>query len=251
MKDPTERFTDRVENYVKYRPGYPPEVLALMRDEMSLTPESIVADVGSGTGILTRMFLDNGNAVFAVEPNDAMRDAAERSFAGNKKFHSVKGTAEETFLDADSVDIIAAAQAFHWFDPIPAGSEFRRILKPNGYIALIWNERELDTTPFLRDYEKFLLEFADDYRSVRHENISNDTLRTFFEGDYNEKEFPNEQVLNFEGLRGRAISSSYIPPPGSPRFSAMNEALASLFAKHSENDRIRILYRTKIYYKQV
>lgn len=251
MKNSTERFTDRVENYVKYRPGYPAEVLDFFRGELGLTADSVIADIGSGTGILTRIFLENGNTVFAVEPNDAMRAAAESAFEGNENFRSVKGTAEDTELDSDSVDIATAAQAFHWFDPVSSGSEFRRILKPTGRIALIWNERELDTTQFLRDYEKFLLEFADDYTSVRHENINDTTLRAFFDGDYGVKEFANEQVLDMAGLRGRTLSSSYVPPPGTPRFPAMSEALASLFAKHSENDRIRILYRTKIYYKQV
>lgn len=251
MKNSTERFTDRVENYVKYRPGYPAEILDLFRDELGLTPESIVADIGSGTGILTRIFLDNGNTVFAVEPNDAMRSAAEKDLGGDGNFQSIKGTAEKTGLESDLVDLATAAQAFHWFDPVSSGREFRRILKPNGHIALVWNERELDATPFLRDYEKFLLEFADDYTSVRHENINDATLREFFDGGYDVKEFANEQVLDLDGLRGRTLSSSYVPPPGSPRFPVMSEALVSLFAKHSENDRIRILYRTKIYYKQV
>src|SRR5690606_33978165 len=251
MKLPTERFTDRVENYVKYRPGYPAGILEFFRDELAMKPDSVIADVGSGTGILTQMFLEHGNTVFAIDPNDAMRAAAEDSFGGDARFHSIKGTAEAPGLADGSIDIATAAQAFHWFDPQRSGDEFRRILKPAGRIALIWNERELDTTPFLRDYEKFLLEFADDYTSVRHENVNDGTLRTFFNGDYGVKEFANEQSLDLEGLRGRTLSSSYIPTPASPRFGAMNEALVSLFAKHGENDRIRILYRTKIYYKQV
>jgi len=251
MPDPIQRFTNRVENYVKYRPGYPAEVFGFFRHELGLTPDSVVADVGSGTGILTRIFLENGNTVFAVEPNDAMRAAAETAFESNVNFHSVTGTAEATGLDANSADIATAAQAFHWFEPELSGREFRRILKPGGSIALIWNERELDTTPFLRDYEKFLLEFADDYTSVRHENINDATLRTFFEGGYDVKEFANEQVLDMDGLRGRTLSSSYVPAETSPRFAAMDKALVSVFAKHSENDRIKVLYRTKIYYKQV
>lgn len=250
MKDPTERFSDRVENYVKYRPGYPAEVLQLFRDEMGLTQESIVADIGAGTGISTRLFLENGNTVFAVEPNDAMRAAADTSLNGFAGYRGVKGTAENTTLAANSISIAIAAQAFHWFNIEPTRSEFQRILKPNGFAALIWNERELDTTPFLIEYEQFLMKYADDYANVRHDNVNEEKLDLFFGGGFITREFANEQILDIEGLRGRVLSSSYMPTADSPRFSAMNEDLVSLFAKHAKSDRIKVLYRTKIYYKQ-
>jgi SAM-dependent methyltransferase len=251
MKDPTERFSDRVENYVKYRPGYPPEVLQLFRDEMGLTNDSVIADIGAGTGISTRMFLENGNRVIAIEPNDAMRTAADEFLGSFANYKSVKATAEKTTLAENSVDIAVAAQAFHWFDIDRTREEFRRILKHGGYIALIWNERELDTTPFLREYEQFLIKFADDYANVRHENVNNEKLRTFFGDDFQTATFGNKQVLDLDGLRGRVVSSSYMPTPDSKDFPAMNEDLASLFAKHAESDRIEVLYLTKIYYKQV
>lgn len=251
MKDSTKRFTDRVENYVKYRPDYPAGILRTFCDEMGLTMDSIVADIGAGTGISARIFLANGNIVFAVEPNDAMRFAADDFLGSYRGYRSIKGTAEKTTLAEKSVDIAIAAQAFHWFDIELAKAEFRRIVKPGGYIALIWNERELDTTPFLIEYEKFLIEYADDYASVRHDNIDTETLRAFFGDGFRTQTFGNKQVLDLDGLRGRVLSSSYMPTPESLRFQAMNEDLVSLFAKHAENDRIEVLYRTKIYYKQV
>jgi SAM-dependent methyltransferase len=246
-----ERFSNRVENYVKYRPGYPPAVLQLFRDEMDLEPGSVVADIGSGTGISAKMFLENGNEVFAVEPNDAMRSAAEEFLAGFPSFHSRKGTAENTGLADDSVDIAIAAQAFHWFDPDKTNIEFRRILKPGGYAALIWNERQLNTTPFLVEYERFLLKFANDYRQVRHENVNDETLRGFFGGDFRQKTFENEQILDLDGLRGRVLSSSYMPVEGAENYLSMTEELAVLFAKHAEHGKIKLSYDTNVFYAQL
>ena len=123
-----QRFSNRVENYVKFRPGYPPEVLQLFHDEMKLRPDSVIADIGSGTGISAKLFLENGNEVFGVEPNDAMRSAAENFLSGYSKFRSVNGTAENTTLDESSLDFVIAAQAFHWFKPEETHGEFKRIL---------------------------------------------------------------------------------------------------------------------------
>jgi ubiquinone/menaquinone biosynthesis C-methylase UbiE len=149
--DVTQRFSSRVDNYIRYRPGYPDAILDTLRDAYGLTPASIVADVGSGTGILTEMFLRHGNVVYGIEPNREMREAAERLLAGYDRFHSVAATAEDTTLGDDSVDLVTAGQAFHWFDPSKARAEFARVLKPGGWVALIWNERVV-TTPFLADY---------------------------------------------------------------------------------------------------
>ncbi len=197
MASTVERFSNRVENYVKYRPGYPPEVLGLFRNEMGLTPDSVIADVGSGTGISSRLFLENGNEVFGVEPNDAMRAAAEEFLAAFPNFHSRNGTAENTGLPDASVDLVIAAQAFHWFDPEKTRTEFKRILKEDGFVALIWNERQLATTPFLREYEQFLLKFASDYTKVRHENIDEEKLSDFFGRDYREGYFSERSVIRF------------------------------------------------------
>lgn len=251
MANTVERFSNRVENYVKYRPSYPKEILDLFRMEMNLNKNSIVADIGSGTGISAKLFLENGNSVIGVEPNAAMRAAAEEFLKDYPNFTIVNGTAEKTTLADKSADFIIAAQAFHWFDEAKTRSEFERILKDAGFVALVWNERQLDTTAFLRDYEQLLIEFGTDYEMVRHENITKETLRNFFQTDFAEAVFSNAQTVDFDGLRGRMLSSSYIPSEENPRFPEMIKKLKSLFATHAENGKIQILYNTKIFYGQI
>ena len=250
MNDTVTRFSNRVANYVKYRPGYPPEVLDLFRHEMGLTVDSMIADIGSGTGLSTRPFLENGNTVYGVEPNPVMREAAEQYLKEFPNFISHDGTAENTNLRDDTLDFVVAAQAFHWFDPDKTRTEFVRILRPGGYIALIWNERQLDTTEFLRQYEKLLLKYANDYNKVRHENIDEEKLATFFQTGFQRATFANEQVFDFAGLRGRLLSASYMPSEDDPKFPALEKELEEVFAKHCEKDRIKVFYDTNIYYKQ-
>ena len=201
MIDSVERFSDRVANYVKYRPGYPPAMMDFFRGRLGLTASSMVADIGSGTGLSAKPFLLNGNAVFGVEPNAAMREAAEAFLKEFSNFRSVDGTSSESTLSARSVDLIVAAQAFHWFEPEATREEFKRILKPGGYVALIWNERQTDSTQFLREYEQLLLTFGRDYAEVRHEQITKQVLSTFFQADFDETSFPNEQEFDFDALR--------------------------------------------------
>lgn len=249
--DSTQRFSNRVANYVKYRPGYPEGVLVLFRDEMGLEPFSVVADIGSGTGISAKIFLENGNTVYGVEPNAAMRTAAEEYLRDFPRFISIDGTASATGLDQDSVDLVIAAQAYHWFDGAAARIEFDRILRPGGHIALMWNERQLGTTPFLIEYEAFLLKYAGDYEVVRHENTGEKELREFFGGDFHTRTFQNSQVLDLDGLKGRAASSSYMPAEDDEAYPSMVEELSHLFAKHEENGRIKVLYDTNVHYIQV
>lgn len=251
MTDSVARFSNRVANYVKYRPGYPPQVLELLRSEMGLTPSSIIADIGSGTGISAKLFLENGNAVYGVEPNEAMRKAAEEFLKNFPNFRSIYGTAEDTGLPTASVDFAIAAQAFHWFNPEKTRAEFERILKPGGHIALIWNERQLDTTEFLRGYENLLLKYAGDYTRVRHENVDEEVLGEFFRKDFKRASFPNEQVFDFEGLKGRMLSSSYMPTESDERFEPLTKELLELFAKHAENGRIKVFYDTNVFYTEV
>src|SRR5262249_12824426 len=157
-----KRFSSRVENYVRFRPGYPLQILELLRRECSLTENSTIADVASGTGIFTRILLEDGNRVFGVEPNPEMRQAGEEFLKGFNNFTSVDGTAEATTLGENSVDMVTAAQAAHWFDREAARNEFVRILKPHGWIVLLWNERQTDSTAFLREYEQLLKTYGVD-----------------------------------------------------------------------------------------
>lgn len=250
MSDSVTRFSNRVENYVKYRPSYPKEMLDLFCDEMNLTENSIVADIGSGTGISAKVFLENGNEVFAVEPNEAMRVAAENFLRDFPKFKSIDGTSENTTLENNSIDFVIAAQAFHWFDEIKTPKEFKRILKESGFVALIWNERQLDTNDFLKDYEKILMKFGTDYEQVRHENISIKDLDDAFQTEFSHCTFSNTQTLDFEGMKGRILSSSYMPSPEHPRFDELVKNLQTLFAEHQKNGKIQVLYDTNIYYSQ-
>ncbi|HVU87258.1 MAG TPA: class I SAM-dependent methyltransferase [Pirellulales bacterium] len=249
--DPTGRFSSRVENYVRYRPGYPAEVLRVLAEQTGFSPRAVVADIGSGTGISTRLFLEHGNTVYAVEPNDAMRAAAEVLSRDEPRFHSVNGTAEQTTLADHSIDYVVAGQAFHWFDVDRARHEFLRVLRPGGWVVLMWNTRLTDTTPFLRGYEKLLLEFGTDYQEVNHANVSPETLKRFFGATPSYRAIPNEQVFDLAGLTGRLLSSSYVPAEDDPRHAPMLAALAKLFAAHEEAGRVRFEYDTELYFGQL
>lgn len=248
MSDTVERFSNRVANYVKYRPHYPPEILQVFRDEMNLRENSVIADVGSGTGISAQIFLANGNAVYGVEPNAAMRAAAENYLKDYPQFTSVDGTSDATNLPDDAVDFVIAAQAFHWFDREKTRLEFRRILRENGFVALIWNERQLDTTPFLRGYEEILKKYGTDYENVRHDHLDEKIFEDFFRQDFSKKTFLNVQTVDFEGVKGRMLSSSYMPAEESDVFEPMIAELRALFEKCAENGKIQILYDTNIFY---
>jgi SAM-dependent methyltransferase len=245
---PTERFTDRVENYIRYRPNYPAQVLELLRDEMNLNENSTVADIGSGTGIFTRQLLQTGCRVFGVEPNEAMRRAADEFLRGFPNFKNIEGAAEATNLPDASVDFVAAAQAFHWFDAEKTRAEFRRILRPRGFVVLIWNERQLASTAFLRDYEQLLLEFGTDYAEVRHDKISETILRDFFQIDFQMRSFQNVQTVDFDGLKGRLLSASYAPNAAHPRFTEMLLELERLFKSHQTAGKVEIIYDTRVFY---
>jgi SAM-dependent methyltransferase len=248
-RDSVERFSDRVDDYDRHRPGYPPSLVRLLRLEYGVAPGREVADIGSGTGKLTELLLAAGARVYAVEPNDAMRRAAERRLASRSGFVSVEGRAEATGLPDGSVDLVTAAQAFHWFDQDATRSEFLRILRPGGAVALVWNERD-DGQALQREYEDFLRRFSVDYAEVDHRHTaSRERIAAFFgpEG-FREAEFPNGQELDLEGLHGRYRSCSYALPGGHPRLGEALAALADIFRRHQRDGRIRIDYRTRLYY---
>ena len=242
LADPKKRFSSRVENYIKYRPSYPLEIIDFLKEKKILADDSVIADIGSGTGILTKIFLDNGNQVYGVEPNKDMREAAEKNLQGFTNFTSLEGSAESTGLEENCIDLITAGQAFHWFDVEEAKREFKRILKPNGNVALIWNNRGKAGTDFNSSYENFILKYGTDYREVK-KNEGNVDL--FF--NYQKETFYNFQELDFTCFKGRVLSSSYIPLVDNPIFPKMILELEDLFNKHQRNGIIRIEYDTEIY----
>src|SRR2546423_1820139 len=247
--DPTRRFSSRVADYIKYRPRYPRSVVELLRDECGLRPASVVADVGSGTGILSELFLRNGNRVYGVEPNREMREAGERLLADYDIFVSVEGRAEATTLPDRSVDFVTSGQALHWFERDAARREFARILRPGGWVVAVWNDWNAEASPFLRDYERLLIDFGTDYQEVCiRAGDDNDLVRPYFSpGEVRLKTFGNQQVFDFESLKGRLISSSYAPEPGHPNFAPMIERLASIFERHQEDGRGVFGYDKKVY----
>jgi SAM-dependent methyltransferase len=247
--DAKQRFSNRVADYVRYRPGYPSAVRDVLRSECGLKSGHVVADIGSGTGFLSELFLKNGNRVFGVEPNEAMRQAGEEYLASYDGFASVEGSAESTTLDDASVDFVTTGQAFHWFDQNAARSEFTRILKPDGWVVVIWNERLTDTTAFLRGYETLLRKFGTDYASVKESYPSEQHMHDFFgAGHYQSRTVPNFQEFDFDGLAGRLRSSSFIPAADAPNYAPMMEELQRIFAEYNQTDRVRMEYSTHIYF---
>lgn len=245
--DPTGRFSSRVDDYIRYRPSYPREIVPLLARECGLNGDSTIADVGSGTGLLTKLFLDFGCAVIGVEPNKEMREAGDRILAHHQRFTSIEGSAEQTGLPDASVDLIAAGQAFHWFDPAATRLEFRRILRPPRWVALIWNER-LMTDDFLVGYESLVLRYGPDYRKIDHRRIDADRISEFFEHrNWKLTTFPNVQHFDWTGLRGRLESSSYAPPPGDTNYEPMMAELRRLFETHQKNGHVDFLYSTNVY----
>jgi SAM-dependent methyltransferase len=251
--DSKERFSARVDAYVAARPRYPREVIGHLQSTIGLTPSWHVVDVGSGTGISCELFLDNGNAVTAVEPNAPMRTAAETSLARfGDKFRSVSGSAEATTLPPGCADLAVAAQAFHWFDIPAARREFARVLKPAAHALLMWNTRKLGGTPFLDAYEKLLVTYGTDYLKARHNNIQDAELRDFFgPAGYRSATFANHQHLDLDGLRLRLLSSSYIPTESHPRFAPMMNELQEIFTRHSAAGRVTIEYETELFHGPV
>jgi ubiquinone/menaquinone biosynthesis C-methylase UbiE len=244
---PTERFSDRVDDYDKYRPGYPRDALHVLAREAGMKPNAVLADVGSGTGILTKMLLDNGNTVYAIEPNEPMRRAAERRLNGRVNFISVDGTAEATTLADKSVDAVVVAQAFHWFDHAKALAEFKRITRRGGFVALIWNARIPTSSPMNADYEQVVHTFGTDFARSGKELVSTAHLHELLGRSMKLCTLHNEQALDWHGLRGRLQSASYMPSPGQSRFDEMIDALQKAFDAHQKAGVVRLIYDTRVY----
>jgi len=250
---PTNRFTDRVRDYERARPGYPRGLLDLLRTHAGLVPGSVVADLGSGTGLFGRMLLDAGHVVHCVEPNDAMRAVAERTLARCPGFSSVDGTAENTGLADSSVDTVTAAQALHWFRPEETHRELRRILRPGGRLVAVWNTRCAATSGFLPGYERLLLRWGTDYREVDHRKTGSRAGLTRFFGhdDFSRAVLPHEQRLDWAGLRARLLSSSYTPASGHPDREPMLRDLRAIFDANQRDGTVRMAYDTEVYYGSV
>ncbi len=249
IHDPKARFSDRVDDYVKYRPHYSQSVVQALQRACGLRAEHTIADIGCGTGLLAKIFLENGNRVVGLEPNREMRIAGENYLAAYPNFTMVDGSAEATSLADESADFVIAGQAFHWFRPDDTRKEFARIVKPEGWVVLIWHDRDTTTKPFLRAYEDFVRRHSTDYEQVAHKYLASyEALQRFFAPDEVRLiEQHNQQELDFDGLRGRLLSSSYVPKAGE-QHKAMMDELPRLFSSHAENGHVTLEYDTKIYH---
>jgi SAM-dependent methyltransferase len=245
MKSPTERFSDRVEQYARYRPRYPNALLDFLLSKIPLP--ATVADIGSGTGILSDQLLQVGYQVMAVEPNKPMREVAEHRLSGNQAFRSVDGSAEDTGLPSLTVDAVTCAQSFHWFDRAKCRIEFDRILRPKGLVALIWNDRAR-RDPLMEQYDELLTRFLPEYPDFSHRRVSMEDIQAFFStGSFQLFTFPNYQSLTREEFLGGLVSSSYVPLSGEPGHKELLEACNVLFDRFAANGSIRFLYETQLY----
>jgi SAM-dependent methyltransferase len=246
----TERFTDRVADYVNYRPHYPQAVFEMLREELGFRRGTTIADIGSGTGISTKPLLELGCTVYAVEPNAAMRNAAELWLGDHPRMRSVAGTAEETTLSERTADAILAAQAFHWFDAAKARQEFARILRPAGWVVLLGNHRLKSESPFDESYDSLVEEFAIDLDLVKANelrSIDSVTLSSFFAANgFEIRSFRNNQDLDFDGLKGRLLSSSYAPKAPHPNHAPMISKLREIFDRCSTTGTVRMVYETNV-----
>ena len=245
-RDNTKRFSNRVEDYIKYRPGYPSEMMNILVKELGLTSEKIIADIGSGTGISSIPFLKNKNFVYGVEPNKEMREAQEQLLSEYSNFKSINGSAEVTNLESKSIDLIFCGQAFHWFDKEKSKQEFSRILKETGNTVFVWNSRSTKTD-FQKEYENILFNHIEEYKEVNHRNIEDIEIERFFSPKtMYVYELENEQWFDLEGLKGRLQSSSYCPKEGEEYIRLMNE-IDNLFQKYQVDNQIIFNYDTKMY----
>jgi len=246
--DRSQRFLGRADDYARGRPGYPAALFDRLVELADLDADSVVADLGSGTGISSAPLVERGIRVVGVEPNDDMRALAEATLGTDPRFSSRSGRAEATGLPDASVDLLLACQAFHWFDLEAVREEARRILRPTGRAALVWNARRAGGTGFAGDYENLLLEFGTDYREVGHRGVPEERLRRFFGGDFDRLRFDNAQHLDRDGLRARLLSSSYVPAAGSPRHAEMLGALDELFRRHQADGAVTIDYDVDLFF---
>lgn len=245
----TERFSNRAEHYARCRPGYPEAVVETLAAEAGLRPGAAIVDIGAGTGISSELFLRHGYSVTAVEPNAAMRAKAVERLGANPQFRAMSGTAEETGLPSQSADCVLCAQAFHWFRAEEAKREFRRLLKPRGVIAVMWNLRNSNFSPFMAGLEALLMRYCPDYADRVHQETRQAIAGVRALGDaVNAREFSWVDPLDHETLMGRLLSASYVPLEGHPNHAPLLADLNVLFAEQARDGRIDMVYDTKLYW---
>ncbi len=254
MQPNKDLFSGKAANYSKFRPAYPRELIHLLEKHISLTPLTVVADIGSGTGIMSRLFIENGNVVYAVEPNDEMRQYSSTSLRAYPQFHALNGTGENTGIADNIVDLVVCAQSFHWLNPELAKKEFHRILNNEGYVALVWNDKVDSEIGFNSEYEaicKNFKKFTPNYSRKGSTVADPMILEKFFSGDYRFLELENYQELNIEGVLGRYSSTSYAIDPEDPRYTALLNTMEEAFERHQEKGFVRLQYKTKIFLGKV
>lgn len=250
--DSTERFTDTVKSYCAARPGYPIDVLELLIKECGLIKDNVIADIGSGTGLLSRLFLDYGNTVYGVEPNLAMRQAGKDYLKQYSNFYTIAGRAEATLLPDQSMDFVMSGTAFHWFDPVKTKQEFYRIAKSRAWIVILWNVRDTKNSSLVRDYEQLIRCYNTDYCTSAASKWNRLELENFFKPyDMKTACFDNRQPLNWEGLKARLLSASYSLRPGNANYATMLDKLRQIFEQYQQQGIVDFLYKTKLYYTRL
>lgn len=246
--DSTQRFSDRVEAYLAGRPRYPAAIVDDLAQKAGLTPRALIADIGVGTGLSAEPFLAAGYRVIGVEPNAAMRAAGAEFLGRFENYQAHNGTADDTGLTAATIDLVIAAQAFHWFEPTDFRTESLRILKPGGWAALIWNDREIAGTPFLSGYEALLLEYGDDYRAIRYKHEGTEAIPVYFGGRApTVTAFRHSRRMDRAAVFALAQSASYLPALGKPRHEELMTALGLLFDRCAEDGAIEMRYTCRVH----
>lgn len=251
-RNPVQRFSGTVDYYIKYRPAYPQTIFDFLIRECKLSDEALVADIGSGTGLMAQLFLKNGYSVLGVEPNDEMRRAGQQLLQGYPLFTSIKGTAEATTLAGQSVDLITVGEAFHWFEPLAARQEFGRLLKPGGWVVIARNVLRQDS-PFLAAHHNLKQKYREKNSPSRFTaETAAEKIKAFFAPqELHVRRFDNAQTLDYEGLKGRLLSASHSPRPEQPEFEAMLNELEALFQAYQKDNQVTLAYDCIIHYGQL
>ena len=248
LADSTQRFSDRVEAYLAGRPRYPAELASHLEAMGALPHVGIVADIGVGTGLSAECFLAAGHRVIGFEPNAPMRAAGVEYLARFPAYEARDGTAEATGLAPGSVDMVIAGQAFHWFEPARFRAESLRILRPGGWGALIWNDRDLAGTPFLAGYEALMLEYGNEYQTIRYRHLGTDAIAVYFGGRAPAPaEFPHQREMDWSALTALSGSASYLPAPGQARHVELMVALRALFDATAAGGSVEMRYTCRVH----